>query len=68
MYDFFLKKILMQFLLTYDYDYIWGRPYDLNYVTNNNERHFKRDSSLAVRELEVRSVLSHITKVGSLLY
>lgn len=33
-----------------------------------NERHFKRDFSLAPSELEVRSVPPHIGKLGSLLY
>ena len=37
-----MKGVLIQFLLRYDYEYIKGRTYDLNY----KERHVQKDSSL----------------------
>ena len=53
----------MIFPLRYNYDYIRGRPYDLNKVMVINERHFKMDSSLAPSELVVNIVCSNIGKV-----
>ena len=63
-----MKGVLIQILLIYDYDYIRGRPYDINLVMIVNGRHFKKDSSLAPTRIEVRSIPSHIGKVGSLMY
>ena len=47
-----MRGVILYFLLIYDYDYIRGRNYDLIYDIIMNERHFKRDSSLAPSELE----------------
>lgn len=55
------------FYLDNEYEYIRDEPYDLNYIMIINERHLKRDSNLEPSKLVVRSVPSHIGKVGSIL-
>ena len=35
-----MKGVLIQFWFIYDYDYIRGRPYNINKVMSINERHF----------------------------